>query len=53
MNTKIPTQGKNGSIEGDKTGSCGTSSAFNFTVGAIALIATVAGCYFIYTRLFQ
>lgn len=53
MNTKISNQEKNGSIDSDRTGTCGTSSTFNFVVGTIALIATIVIGYLSYTRFLQ
>jgi hypothetical protein len=52
MNTRISKQEENGSIDSGRTGTCGTSSTFNFVVGTISLIVAIVIGYLIYTRIF-
>lgn len=53
MNTEILKQEKNGNIDSDRTGTCGTSSTFNFVVATIVLIATIVIGYLSYARFLQ
>lgn len=53
MDTKISNQEKNGSTDNDRTGTCGTSSTFNFVVGTIALIVAIVIGYLSYTSFLQ